>query len=68
MTVGARLKQTIASLNGVKSTLETYALQAQSQETKEVYLSSRDVLNNVVSDLEKRSEAIEFEEPQYKGF
>lgn len=67
MTVGAKVKQTLASLQGIKSTLKVYALQSQDEDTSGAYKSSLEVLDQVLTDLEKRVQALEFAEPQYKG-
>lgn len=68
MTVGSRVKQTLSSLKGVKSTLGIYALQTQDEKTVSAYREALDVVDEIIGDLEKRIQALEFEEPQYKGF
>ncbi|PKM45964.1 MAG: hypothetical protein CVV03_06050 [Firmicutes bacterium HGW-Firmicutes-8] len=67
MTVGSKVKQTLSSLKGIKSTLEVYTLQTGDQETSGAYKESLHVINEVLDDLEKRVQTLEFEEPQYKG-
>ncbi|PKM81956.1 MAG: hypothetical protein CVU89_06350 [Firmicutes bacterium HGW-Firmicutes-14] len=67
MTVGSKVKQTLASLKGIKSTLEVYALQTQDDETSGIYRDSLNIINEVMDDLEKRVQTLEFEEPQYRG-
>lgn len=67
MTVGARVKQTLSGLKGIKGTLETYALQTQDEKTGSAYKEALQVIDEVVGDLEKRVQTLEFEEPQYKG-
>lgn len=67
MTVGSRVKQTVSSLKGIKSTLEIYTLQTQDKETSSAYKEALVVINEVLNDLEQRVQTLEFEEPQYKG-
>ncbi|KPU46001.1 hypothetical protein OXPF_04810 [Oxobacter pfennigii] len=68
MTVASQLKQTIATLKGVESTLKVYRLQSQDEDTKSAYQEAIDTANEVINDLENRSKTLEFEEPQYKGY
>lgn len=68
MTIGSQIKQTAASLKGVKATLDIYASQSATQEEKEVFERNSIKLQNVIQTLEDRIAAIELEEPQYKGF
>lgn len=67
MTVGAKVKQTLAGLNGIKRTLEVYVLQTQDEETVSVYKEAVNETAAIIDDLEKRLRMLEFEEPQYKG-
>ncbi len=68
MTIGAQVKQTIASLKGVQSTLESFASMEENQESKDALWRNTRQINGVIKDLEKRAGVLEFEEPQYKGF
>lgn len=68
MTVGAQVKQTIASLKGVHATLESFAAMEGNQESKDALWRSTRRINGVIKVLEKRAGVLEFEEPQYKGF
>lgn len=68
MTVATQLKQTIATLKGVESTLELYSLQSHNEDEKSTYKDSLKTTNEVIYDLEKRLKSLEYEEPQYKGF
>jgi len=67
MTVGSKVKQTLATLKGAQSTLRTYSLQTQVKETKTIYREAINVTEKVIGDLENRVKTIEFEEQQYKG-
>jgi len=68
MTVGAQVKQTIASLKGARATLETMASIEENRDARAVLAGSVRRIDQIIKDMEKRVGAIEFEEPQYKGF
>ncbi|MBS4024886.1 MAG: DUF1657 domain-containing protein [Clostridia bacterium] len=68
MTVGSKLKQTLASLRGAESVLRTYANQTQKKENKKVYQEAVQVSEEIIYSLEERLKQLEFQEPQYKGF
>lgn len=67
MTVGAKLKQTIAGLKNARGTLRMYANQSRKEETRDVFREAVAALDEVLADLETRLAQVEFEEPQYKG-
>jgi len=67
MTVASQVKQTLAGLKGVQGTLRIYSTQTQNDETKNVFKEALEVTDNIVNDLEKRVQVLEFQEPQYKG-
>jgi len=67
MTVGSKVKQTLATLKGIKSTLEIYAVQSQNNEAVLAYEEGLNIVDEIIIDLEERVQALEFEEPQYKG-
>ncbi|SHG96885.1 DUF1657 domain-containing protein [Tepidibacter thalassicus] len=68
MTVGAKMKQTLANLKGVQSTLRLYSIQTQDKKAKEAYQEAMEITSEVICDLEQRIKVVEFEEPQYKGY
>jgi len=68
MTVSAQVKQTLVSLKGVQSTLETFASIEENHEVKDTLTRNSQKINLVIGELEKRIGVLEFEEPQYKGF
>ncbi|MBS4022601.1 MAG: DUF1657 domain-containing protein [Dethiobacter sp.] len=68
MTVGSRLKQTLAGLKGAEGTLRLYAQQARHEKTRAVFKEAVATTGQVIEDLEKRLSILEFEEPQYKGY
>lgn len=67
MTVASQVKQTLAILKGVQGTLRIYSTQTQDEETVSVYKEALETTAAVISDLEKRVQVLEFQEPQYKG-
>lgn len=67
MTVASQVKQTLAGLKGVQGTLRIYSTQTQDDETKTIFNEALEVTKEVINDLEKRVQVLEFQEPQYKG-
>lgn len=68
MTVSGQVKQTIASLQGIKATLESFASIEPNHQAKQVLQQNIARLDGVINDMENRLGVLEFEEPQYKGF
>ncbi len=66
--VAAQVKQTLADLKGVQSTLETFATHEENEESKRLLQRNAQRLHEVMVDFEKRLATLEFAEPQYKGF
>lgn len=67
MTVGSKVKQTLATLKGSEATLRMYSLQERNEEARTVYNEAFQEINQIKIDLEKRLGIVEFQEPQYKG-
>ena len=67
MTVGSKVKQTLATLRGAEATLRVYSLQERDKEARAIYADAFEEISKIKIDLEKRVGVIEFEEPQYKG-
>lgn len=67
MTVASQVKKTLATLKGSQSTLRLYALQTRDEETKLVYNEALESTEKIISDLQKRVQTLEYQEPQYKG-
>lgn len=68
LSVGTQVKQTLATLKGAQSTLKIYVTQIQHAETKKAYEDAIKKTGEIIGDLEKRVQVLEFEEPTYKGF
>lgn len=67
MTVASKVKQTLATLKGVESTLRIYSLQSRNDDEKSAFRSALQITESVTKDVEDRLKILEFEEPQYKG-
>ncbi|GAA0721077.1 DUF1657 domain-containing protein [Clostridium malenominatum] len=67
MTVGSKVKGTLASLKGIESTLRIYSLQSRNEEERLVYKEELQTVESVIKNIEDRLKTLEFEEPQYKG-
>ncbi len=68
MTVASQVKQTLAGLKNAQASLESFALQTQNQQAKQLYTSAAQQTKAIVDSLEPRITQMENEEPQYKGF
>jgi len=68
MTVAVQLKQTLAGLKSAQANLETFAMQTQNPQAKQLFTSAAEQTKSVVQSIEPRIGGIEKEEPQYKGF
>jgi len=68
MTVASQIKQTLAGLKSAQASLETFAMQTQNQQAKDLYTNAAQQAQGIVNSLEPRINEIEQQEPQYKGF
>lgn len=68
MTVASQVKQTLASLKGAQANLETFALNTQNKQAKQLYADAAQQTQAIVTNLQQRVTELENEEPQYKGF
>ncbi|MDA8352809.1 MAG: DUF1657 domain-containing protein [Firmicutes bacterium] len=68
MTVGSKVKQTVASLKGAHATLAMYAQIMEQEKDKQTFHEVTEQMDYVIHQLEERVKRLEFEEPQYKGF
>ncbi|MHB1043886.1 MAG: DUF1657 domain-containing protein [Eubacteriales bacterium] len=68
MTIGSQVKQTLAGLKSAQASLESFALQTQNQQAKQLYTSAAQQTKAIVDFLEPRVLEMENQEPQYKGF
>jgi uncharacterized protein DUF1657 len=65
MTVGTQVKQALAGLKSVQASFETFALQTENQNAKQLYQQAAQQTKSVVDSLEPRLQEITSEEPQY---
>ncbi len=66
MTVGTKLHKTLASLRSEAGSLETFALETQDQQAKQMYHQCSQQLSQMVSQLEARVNYVEQQEPTFK--
>ena len=68
MTVASKIKQTLSTLKGVKSTIGTFAMHHPDQTTKNEFYACEKKVDMMIRGIEERVQQIEFEEPQFKGY
>jgi len=68
MTIASQVKQCLANLKGAQANLESFALQTQNQQAKDLYTNAAMQTKGICDVIESRVNVIEQEEPQYKGF
>jgi hypothetical protein len=67
MTVGKKIKTTLSSLKSAQASLESFALETDSQVAKQMYTQFADQTKSIVEGMEARIKEIEAQEPQYKA-
>lgn len=65
MTVGTKVLQALATAKSVQANFETFSLQTQDEEAKQMYASAALQIQTVIDGLENRMDKIRQEEPQY---
>lgn len=65
MTVGTQVKQALAGLKSVQASFETFALQTENKNAKQLYQQAAEQTQSVLDSLEPRLQEIISEEPQY---
>ncbi|UOE92425.1 DUF1657 domain-containing protein [Alkalihalobacillus sp. LMS39] len=66
MTVATQVRQTLAGLKSAQASLETFALQTQNQQAKQMFQNMAQQTQGIVDTITPRLQEIEQEEPQYK--
>ncbi len=66
MTVAAKIKQTVAGLKSAQASLETFALETDNQQAKQLFQQLATQTQSIVDGLEPRIQEIMQEEPQYR--
>ncbi|WP_216830426.1 DUF1657 domain-containing protein [Alkalihalobacterium elongatum] len=67
MTVASQVKQTLAGLKSAQASFETFALQTENQQAKQMFQNLAQQTQGIVDTLSPRVQEIEQEEPQYKN-
>jgi hypothetical protein len=65
MTVGTQVKQALSGLKSVQASFETFALQTENKNAKQLYEQAAQQTQSVLDSLEPRLQEIISEEPQY---
>lgn len=68
MTVGTMMHQTLASLEGAKANMKTFALQTEDKTAKQMFAQYANQLESICQGMSSRCNYIEQQEPQYKVF
>lgn len=66
MTIGTKMHQTLASLEGAAANLMTFGLDTQDQAAKHMFFSLNKQIEGVCQVLRNRVNYIEQQEPQYR--
>ena len=65
MTVGTQVKQALAGLKSAQASFETFALQTENKNAKQLYQQAAQQTKTVLYSLEPRLQEMIAEEPQY---
>ena len=65
MTVGTQVKQTVAGLKSAQASFETFALQTDNEQAKQLYKNAATQTQTIIDSIEPRLQQILQEEPQY---
>lgn len=68
MTTGTKLHTTLASLEGAKASLKSFALETEDKTAKQMFAQYAQQLDGICQGLSSRCNYIEQQEPQYKVF
>ena len=66
MTVVDQVRQTVAGLKSAQASLETFALQTDNQQAKQLFQQAAQQTQMVVDQVNQRLNEIELEVPQYR--
>jgi hypothetical protein len=66
VTVASQVKQTLAGLKSAQASLESFALQTDNQQAKQMYQQAAQQTQAIIDSISPRVQEIEQEEPQYK--
>ncbi|KMK76675.1 DUF1657 domain-containing protein [Alkalihalobacillus pseudalcaliphilus] len=66
MTVIAKIQQTMVGLKSAQASLESFALETDNQQAKQLYQQLSQQTQAIVDSLEPRVQQVMQEEPQYR--
>ncbi|RID85105.1 DUF1657 domain-containing protein [Peribacillus asahii] len=66
MTVINQVQQTLSGLKSAQASFETFALQTDNQQAKQLYQQAAQQTQAIVDSISPRVQQIQEEEPQYK--
>jgi hypothetical protein len=66
VTVASQVKQTLAGLKSAQASFESFALQTDNQQAKQLYQQAAQQTQAIIDSISPRVQEIEQEEPQYK--
>ena len=65
MTVITQVNQTLVGLKSAQASFETFALQTENKNAKQLYQNAAKQTQSIIDSLEPRVQEIQKEEPQY---
>lgn len=68
MTVASDVKQCLASIKSVESSLSSLKIRTEDEAAKQIFNETIITMEEIIHDLKKRVGKLELEEEQYKGF
>ena len=66
VTVGTKMKQTLASAESILADLKSYQLETQDPQAKQLFQNLANQMEQTVQGLKQRLQQIEQQEPQYR--
>lgn len=66
VTVGTKIKQTLASAESILADLKSYTLETQDQQAKQLFQDLASQMEQTVRGLKQRLQQIQQQEPQYR--
>jgi hypothetical protein len=66
MTVATQVNQTLAGLKSAQASFETFALQTENKQAKQLYQNAAQQTQSIIDSIEPRIQQMQQEEPQYK--
>jgi len=66
LTVSTQVQQTLAGLKSAQASFETFALQTENKQAKQIYQQAAQQTQSIVDLINTRLQQIQNEEPQYR--